>query len=159
MGRKVAIVGGADTRRLAPYADNTWEIWAFSSLRLTTPRITRWFEMHALEDLREQLTRDTPKRMSFQSYMAFLRELDVPVYMQAPILRFLIASATPLRTPSPPLDRAFRAQHHSCSPLRCSKSLRESACGGFISRIRASTGANARVSSTCLDWPGNEGSR
>lgn len=82
MGSKVAIVGGARTRRLAPYADDTWEIWAFSSLRLETPRITRWFEMHALDDLRGQLTRDTPRRLSFESYMTFLQNLDIPVYMQ-----------------------------------------------------------------------------
>lgn len=82
MGRKVAIVGGARTRRKAPYADESWEIWAFSSLRLDTPRVTRWFEMHALEDLQGQLVRDTPRRMSFDTYMTFLKQLDVPVYMQ-----------------------------------------------------------------------------
>lgn len=82
MERKVAIVGGAHTRRLAPYNDETWEIWAFASLRLNTPRVTRWFEMHALEDLRSQLIRDTVKRRSYESYMAFLKSLDVPIYMQ-----------------------------------------------------------------------------
>ena len=38
--RRVAIVGGAWTRRLAPYDDPSWEIWAFSSLKVRTPRIT-----------------------------------------------------------------------------------------------------------------------
>ena len=79
---KVAIVGGARSRTLAPYDDPSWEIWAFSSLRLPTPRITRWFEMHALEDLRSQLKRDTKRRLSYRNYMKFLKQLDCPVYMQ-----------------------------------------------------------------------------
>lgn len=79
---KVAIVGGARTRRVAPYDDPSWEIWAFSSLRLHTPRITRWFEMHALGDLKGQLVRDTRKRWSYRSYMAFLQGLQCPIYMQ-----------------------------------------------------------------------------
>lgn len=82
MAGKVAIVGGAWTRRLAPYGDRAWEIWAFSSLKVNTPRITRWFEMHALADLQGQLVRETPKRHSYESYMTFLRGLEVPVYMQ-----------------------------------------------------------------------------
>lgn len=80
--RRVAIVGGASSRTLAPYDDPAWEIWAFSSLRLKTPRFTRWFEIHALDDLREQLRRDTERRLSFTSYMRFLKSLDCPVYMQ-----------------------------------------------------------------------------
>ena len=79
---KVAVVGGAWTRRKAPYGDPSWEIWAFSSLRLHTPRITRWFEMHALGDLKDKLRRDTPRRRSYRSYMAFLQRLTCPVYMQ-----------------------------------------------------------------------------
>ncbi|MBO2522044.1 MAG: hypothetical protein CW345_09670 [Firmicutes bacterium] len=82
MASKVAIVGGAWTRRLAPYGDDAWEIWAFSSLKLHTPRITRWFEMHALPDLKGQLVKETRRRHSYASYMAFLRRLEVPVYMQ-----------------------------------------------------------------------------
>ena len=80
--RKVAIVGGARSRVRAPYGDDSWEIWAYSSLRVHTPRITRWFEMHALGDLETQLVRSTPKRLSFDEYMAFLRSLECPVYMQ-----------------------------------------------------------------------------
>lgn len=79
--KRVAIVGGASTRKLAPYKDPTWEIWAFSSKRVHTPRITRWFEMHALGDLRDQLRRDTPRRYSYSSYMRFLRSLQAPIYM------------------------------------------------------------------------------
>lgn len=81
-GRRVAIVGGGPSRRLAPYADPSWDIWAFSSLRLHTPRITCWFEMHALGDLRQQLHRPTRRKRSYRAYMRFLRQLDCPIYMQ-----------------------------------------------------------------------------
>lgn len=80
--RKVAIIGGASSRTQAPYDDTSWDIWAFSSLRAHPPRITRWFEMHTLGDLRQQLTRDTPYRCSFRTYMDFLLQLDCPIYMQ-----------------------------------------------------------------------------
>lgn len=80
--RKVAIVGGASSRRQAPFADDTWDVWAFSSLRLPTPRISRWFEMHAPGDLSTQLTRSTPIRRSYREHVRFLRRLNCPVYMQ-----------------------------------------------------------------------------
>jgi len=80
--RRVAIVGGALSRRDAPYHDPGWDIWAFSSLKVHTPRITRWFELHALDDLRQQLRRETRYRRSFHNYMEFLSRLPCPVYMQ-----------------------------------------------------------------------------
>lgn len=80
--RRVAIIGGAPSRRDAPYGDPRWDIWAFSSLKLHTPRITRWFELHALGDLRQQLRRETRMRRSFRNYMGFLSRLPCPVYMQ-----------------------------------------------------------------------------
>lgn len=80
--KKVAIIGGATSRSRAPYDDPSWDIWAFSSLRLHTPRITRWFEMHALEDLQAQLKKDTPRRLSYHSYLHFLQQLNCPIYMQ-----------------------------------------------------------------------------
>jgi len=80
--KKVAIIGGAATRTEAPWDDPSWEIWSFSSLRLPHPRITRWFEMHALGDLAGQLKKDTKRRWSFRIYLRFLQQLDCPVYMQ-----------------------------------------------------------------------------
>ncbi len=80
--RKVAIIGGAKSRTQAPYDDDTWDIWAFSSLRLPTPRITCWFEMHSCEDLQDRLRRDTSRRYSYRSYMQFLQQLACPIYMQ-----------------------------------------------------------------------------
>jgi hypothetical protein len=45
---KVALVGGApSSRMLAPYKDESWEIWATSpSNYQLLPRVTRWFELH-----------------------------------------------------------------------------------------------------------------
>ena len=80
--RKVAIVGGGPTRALAPFDDPNWEIWAFSSRRWRPPRITRWFELHALTDLRQQLASRKPGRRTFPEYWRFLRSLTCPVYMQ-----------------------------------------------------------------------------
>lgn len=82
MTRQVAIVGGASSRTRAPYDDETWEIWAFSSLKLHTPRITRWFEMHAMGDLKSQLRRETARRRSFTNYLEWMKGLDCPIYMQ-----------------------------------------------------------------------------
>src|SRR5690606_16831818 len=80
--RKIAIVGGGPTRKRAPYRDRSWEIWAFSSTHDRYPRITRWFEIHALTDLRQQLATAKRGRRSFRNYMRFLSRLRCPVYMQ-----------------------------------------------------------------------------
>ncbi len=46
--RKVAIVGSCPSSRLlAPYRDESWEIWGFSPDNLNIlPRMTVWFEVH-----------------------------------------------------------------------------------------------------------------
>jgi hypothetical protein len=80
--KKVAIVGGGPSRRRAPYSDPTWEIWAFSSKLYRYPRVNRWFELHALADLRQQLAGRKPGRRTYMSYKRFLRRLSCPVYMQ-----------------------------------------------------------------------------
>lgn len=80
--KKVAIVGGGPSRRRAPYHDKSWEIWAFSSRRYRYPRVNRWFELHSLTDLHQQLAGRKPGRRSFGSYMRFLRRFSGPVYMQ-----------------------------------------------------------------------------
>lgn len=79
--KKVAIVGGHGSRRKAPFRDKTWDIWVFSSRRWRPPRITRWFEIHAMTDLKQQLAGKRPGRRSFRNYMRFMRKLKCPVYM------------------------------------------------------------------------------
>lgn len=80
--KKVAIVGGGSTRLYAPYHDKSWDIWAFSSRDYKYPRVTRWFELHAPTDLRQQLAGRKRGRRTFAGYVKFMRKLKCPVYMQ-----------------------------------------------------------------------------
>lgn len=80
--KKVAIVGGGPSRRRAPFDDPSWEIWGFSSRLYRYPRVTRWFELHAITDLRQQLAARKPGRRTFAGYMRFMRRFHGPVYMQ-----------------------------------------------------------------------------
>lgn len=80
--KKVAIVGGGPSRRHAPFDDESWEIWAFSSRAWTYPRVDRWFELHSMTDLRQQLAGYKRGRRSYRGYMRMLRRMSCPVYMQ-----------------------------------------------------------------------------
>lgn len=80
--KKVAIVGGGRSRRFAPYGDPTWEIWAFSSRLYRYGRVDRWFEIHSMTDLRQQLSWRKKGRRSFAGYIRYMQRLRCPVYMQ-----------------------------------------------------------------------------
>lgn len=76
--KKVAIVGFASTSRLkAPYADQSWEIWAMNQLYRFIPRATRWWELHPHEGPHSYMADQVPGT----DYMKWLRELPIPVYM------------------------------------------------------------------------------
>lgn len=48
---KVAIIGKApSSRMLAPYDDDSWEIWGLSNCYSFCPRVSRSFELHDLEE-------------------------------------------------------------------------------------------------------------
>ena len=79
--KKVAIVGGGPTRAQAPYKKKDWEIWAFSSSKYRYRRVDRWFEIHHLKDLRQQLAGRRRGRRTFKGYMKYMRRLKCPVYM------------------------------------------------------------------------------
>jgi len=50
--RKVAIVGSSDTtRHLAPYGDESWEIWTLNDMHTIAPRMTRLFELDPVIEL------------------------------------------------------------------------------------------------------------
>ncbi len=80
--KKVAIVGGAPSRRFAPVADRSWEIWGLGTERFKLPRADRWFEMHSEPQL--IYFYDKIKGGKFAAHMRFLASLNCPVYMQKP---------------------------------------------------------------------------
>ena len=76
--QKVAIVGGARCAPSLLMMILHGRSGRFRVCVAPTPRITRWFEMHALEDLRSQLKRDTKRRLSYRNYMKFLEATRLP---------------------------------------------------------------------------------
>ena len=78
---RVAILGTApSSRALAPFDNPDWEIWACSpsnSTDGTLPRVTRWFELHALSDLRQERWKSWVK-----PYVDALNAKSCSVYMQ-----------------------------------------------------------------------------
>lgn len=50
MGLRIACLGAApSSRKLAPFNDPTWEIWACSPPNYDLPRVEAWFELHSLQ--------------------------------------------------------------------------------------------------------------
>lgn len=80
---KVCIVGTAPGSRLiAPYNDPSYEIWACSagnSQASALPRVTKWYELHALCDM--MAAENQPWCIP---YFAWLRAQPFPIYMQEP---------------------------------------------------------------------------
>lgn len=73
--KKVAIVGFAEsTRHLAPYDDDSYEIWAMNQLYRHIPRATRWWEMHRRQDFLADQVPGT-------DYLKWLQECPIPIYM------------------------------------------------------------------------------
>jgi hypothetical protein len=46
--RRIALVGTTDSGALAPFGDETWEIWGVGGRREWMSRATRWYEVHRL---------------------------------------------------------------------------------------------------------------
>ncbi len=78
MEKKVAIVGFAGTRGMAPYDDETWEIWAVNNLYNAIPRTTRIFELHRRDDLEHRESHGQPG----ESHIESLKKCPLPIYMQ-----------------------------------------------------------------------------
>src|SRR5512143_224890 len=78
---KICLVGTAPGSRLiAPYQDQSFEIWACSagnSQGSALPRVTKWFELHALCDMLGAENRNLSV-----PYYAWLRAQPFPIYMQ-----------------------------------------------------------------------------
>ena len=78
---KVAIVGFADGHRaLAPFADDSFEIWGLNRLWTVLPgRYTRWFELH---DVKKWYEGDPQHREWMRTYPGpiYLRPQDMGIY-------------------------------------------------------------------------------
>lgn len=76
--RKIAILGGANTIRFAPFRDLTWELWSHASCRDRCRREPDvFFDLHPPE-----LWRDPVKKRWDPGYLAWLTRNHVPIYMQ-----------------------------------------------------------------------------
>ena len=71
--KKVCILGTAPTCTQAPFEDESWDMWAISSLpgRPDIKRVDRVFEMHPWWEIRSML-----------GLLMKLEELKVPIYLQ-----------------------------------------------------------------------------
>ena len=85
MAVKIAIVGGAESRNLAPFEYPEWEIWGCNNVYLGIPRYTRWFEIHKIWFDGQTYYRRGEREfrgVQVKKYMQELADLSIPVYMQ-----------------------------------------------------------------------------
>ncbi len=73
--RKVAIIGKAGTVGLAPWRDETWEIWGMPWI--SCPRVDRFFDMHSQQMCDESVLFPEAKEWIAKTQEQFP---DVPVY-------------------------------------------------------------------------------
>ncbi|MFA5347765.1 MAG: hypothetical protein WC294_06480 [Methanoregula sp.] len=88
--KKLAIVGFAPTRDLAPYADPTWEIWTLNDMR--PARETRHFDIHTVDNIETDVVAgrtsnaarktNIPEQALDNMGISGLSKLQCPVYMQ-----------------------------------------------------------------------------
>ena len=84
---KVALIGTApSSRMLAPFADQSWKIWACSPGNMNAlPRVDVWFEIH--------MNLLWPEHKSYgEPYIEWLKKQPFPIYMQD---QSLVPNATP----------------------------------------------------------------
>lgn len=74
---KVAILGCAPSSRMAPFHDESWEIWGTGINGSGHPRWTRWFQIHDIEQLAQA---KPPEVMA--DIAGWLSGFKGPVYMQ-----------------------------------------------------------------------------
>lgn len=97
--RKVAIVGGALTSQgLAPYDDESWEIWGLNEIPL--PRVDRMFELHTWD------------KVSASEKVWLTANTTVPVYMHHPVDDVSMA----VRYPSEAIRKEFPSYFTSSVP-------------------------------------------
>lgn len=92
--KKIAIVGCSDSKDLAPYDDDSWEIWSMNNAYAHVRRRNLWFEIHPIKKengkyYRRKLIKPgifeyvTDFRgAKVEEYLMELARLDIPVLMQ-----------------------------------------------------------------------------
>lgn len=95
-GRKVAIVGFAESWKQTPFADESMEVWGLNELHKYIPRWDRWFELHDADTLGVTV-RDLSEGEQKRHLEWLSREHGKPIYMQPQFVgRFPNAVAYPL---------------------------------------------------------------
>jgi hypothetical protein len=87
--KKVAIVGCSESKSLAPFDDESFEIWGVNNLYMLIPRATRWFEIHQITQNGKNYLRRGSLDFRGQKVDEYLEQLGIwtkekncPVYMQ-----------------------------------------------------------------------------
>ena len=84
---KLAIVGCADTKQLAPWNDTSWEVWGVNNLYHQISRWDRWFEIHpfrydATNGIWLRRGANNFRGQKVEDYLAQIKALNCPVYVQ-----------------------------------------------------------------------------
>lgn len=95
-GKKVAIVGFAESWKQAPFDDPTVDIWGLNELWKYVPRWDRWFELHDAETL-GVTTRDLSEG-EVKRHLEWLtaQSMGRPIYMQPQFCDGRFPAAVPL---------------------------------------------------------------
>ena len=100
-GKKVAIVGFAESWKLAPWDDPGVDIWCLNEFHKYAPRWSRWFELHDAETL--GVTKRDLSEGEMKRHLDWLKKdhgANKPIYMQPQFCDGRFPNAVPL-----PLDR------------------------------------------------------
>jgi len=74
--KKICILGTAPSSyKLAPFHDESWEVWGLTLLYRDIPRWDRWFELHSLKTLEE-----TFADHEYMQYVKWMSEQTKPVF-------------------------------------------------------------------------------
>ena len=80
-GKRIAILGFAESWKQAPFADETVEFWGLNELWKYLPKWHRWFEVHDGDTL-GATTRDLSEGEQKRHLEWLARTHDKPIYMQ-----------------------------------------------------------------------------
>lgn len=82
MSKKVAIVGYSLSKNMAPFNDETFEIWGLNDLYKHIPRYDRWFQLHTANEVEKRHIESPDNRDSWAAHFEKLKDLNCPVYLQ-----------------------------------------------------------------------------